>query len=160
MASYLILTPPGAGAADAVRTRFVRDGFSFVAFVFPVLWLFFHRLWFFAVIALLLEGIGGELMSRDGFLPAGLAILLGVSLLAALEGRNAYVRSLATRGWKETDLVSAGRLEEAEHAYFADIPEAGSEPVAGLGTNIAEPSGSAARRRGSGFGLIGYDGGR
>src|SRR5262245_50893217 len=114
MASYLVLTPPGSAADRIERTRFLRAGFSFLAFLFPTLWLLYHRLWLYAIAAFLIQGIGGELMQRNGLWPAGAAILFGVSLLAALEGRNLYARHLAAKGWSESSVVVAGRLAEAE----------------------------------------------
>lgn len=73
MASYLILTPPGtpdrSEASDRYRdgTRFIRDGFSWKAFVFPSLWMLYHRLWLHAVAAVLLQGFALELMRHSGF---------------------------------------------------------------------------------------------
>ena len=121
--------PGVASTADCsgtnAQTR--RDGFSFVAFLFPTLWLLFHRLWLHALAAFILQGIGGELMRRDGPWPAGLAILFGVSVLTALEGRHLNARRLANRGWTDEGVLVAGRRDEAEDLYFADLPD---EPVA------------------------------
>ena|SRR6478735_9323207 len=160
MASYLILTPPGGADRDQSKTRFVRDGFSFLAFVFPTLWLLWHRQWLAAIAAFLLQGIGGELMSREGFGPAGFAILFGTGLLVALEGRKLYADGLVARGWKEEGLVSASRLGEAEDIYFAGAENDPNEDITIKSSDIPTRSAPAARSGGPALGLIGYDGGR
>ena len=48
MAIYTVHEPPlrtGAAAPDPERFIFVRDGFSFWAFLFGPLWMLRHRLW-------------------------------------------------------------------------------------------------------------------
>jgi Protein of unknown function (DUF2628) len=159
MATYLVLTPPGA-AQKAERTLLVRDGFSLVAFLFPTLWLIFHRLWLFAVAAFLLQGIGGELVRRDGLWPAGVAILFGVSLLAGLEGRNLHAGRLAAKGWSEDGVLVAGRLAEAEDVYFADAAGGDEQSMAPVEWTV--PAGPKMQRSDGGpaLGLIGFDGGR
>ena len=37
---------------DAADAAFIRDGFSFLAFLLPPLWLLWHRLWIEAALAL------------------------------------------------------------------------------------------------------------
>lgn len=161
MASYLILTPPGGFDRDHARTRFVRDGFSFLAFLLPVLWLLWHRQWLAAVAALLLQGIGGALMSRDGFGPAGFTVLFGTSLLAALEGKRLYADGLIERGWTPEALVSAPRLANAEDMYFAEADDASTTDIPTRFPDIpARPGSPAGRSGGPAIGLIGYDGGR
>jgi hypothetical protein len=159
MATYLVLTPPGA-AQKAERTLLVRDGFSLIAFLFPTLWLFFHRLWLFALAAFLLQGIGGELLRRDGLWPAGVAILFGVSLLAALEGRNLDAGRLSAKGWQEDGVVVAGRLAEAEDLYFADAAGEEEQNIAPVEWNVSAVGKTQRSDGGPAIGLIGFDGGR
>lgn len=166
MASYLILTPPGAPdrseASDRYRdgTRFVRDGFSLTAFVFPTLWMLLHRLWLHAVAAFLLQGIALELMRQPGFFAAGAAILLGVHLLAGLEGRNAFSQRLIDRGWKTENLVSAHDLATAEEMHFSHLEQEPSQDIQAKNWDIPATNANNPSRSGSNFGLPGYDGGR
>ena len=165
MASYLILTPPGASdrseVSDRYRdgTRFIRDGFSLTAFVFPALWMLFHRLWLHAVAAILLQGLALELMRQPGFFAAGAAILLGVHILAALEGRHAVSQRLIDRGWKMENLVSAEDLATAEEIHFSHVEQQPQQNIHSknwdISANNTNPS-----RSGPNFGLPGYDGGR
>jgi hypothetical protein len=157
MATYLILTPAAGPGKDHRDTRFVRDGFSLTAFFFPGFWLLWQRLWIFGIAAFLLQAIGIALIRTPALWPAGFAMLLGVSVLAAVEGRNLLAKRLVGSGWKESGLVSARRLAEAEEIFFADIPDEASPNIPPVRWDI--PS----RNNGSGgaaLGLIGYDGGR
>ncbi len=165
MASYLILTPPGAPNRSEIsdryrdETRFIRDGFSWTAFLFPTLWMLFHRLWLYAIAAFLLQGIALELMRKPGFFAAGAAVLLSVHILPALEGLHAAGNRLVGRGWKIENLVSAPDLATAEEIHFSELEQ---EPHADIhlknwditatNMNISRP--------GPSFGLPGYDGGR
>ena len=165
MASYLILKPPGAThrseVSDRYRdgTRFIRDGFSWTAFVFPALWMLYHRLWLYAVAAILLQGIALELMRQPGFSAAGAAILLAVHVLAALEGRHALSQRLIDRGWKMENLVSAEDLATAEEIHFSHVEQQTQQNIHSknwdISANNTNPS-----RSGPNFGLPGYDGGR
>ena len=165
MASYLILTPPGASdrseVSDRYRdgTRFIRDGFSLTAFVFPALWMLFHRLWLHAVAAILLQGLALELMRQPGFFAAGAAILLGVHILAALEGRHAVSQRLIDRGWKIENLVSAHDLATAEEIQFSHIKQQPQQDIHSRNWDIPANSTNPSRS-GPNFGLPGYDGGR
>ncbi|MBB4570449.1 DUF2628 domain-containing protein [Rhizobium leucaenae] len=160
MASYLILTPPGGPDKNQVRTRFIRDGFSWTAFLFPTLWMLFHRLWLLAIAAFLLEGIGWELIRRPGFFVAGVAILLGLRILAALEGSHAAYRNLVAGGWKTEGLVSAPNLAAAEDIHFSEIEPKAEENIRSANWDIPPSLNTGSRQGGPGFGLPGYDGGR
>ncbi|MFK0166062.1 DUF2628 domain-containing protein [Rhizobium sp. NPDC090279] len=165
MASYLILTPPGATdrseVSDRYRdgTRFIRDGFSWKAFVFPALWMLYHRLWLHAVAAILLQGLALELMRQPGFFAAGVAILLGVHVLAALEGRHALSQRLIDRGWKMENLVSTHDLATAEEIHFSEIEQEPRQDIHSKNWDIS-PNNSNTSHPGPHFGLLGYDGGR
>jgi len=165
MASYLILSPPGASNRSEVAdryhddTRFIRDGFSWTAFLFPTLWMLFHRLWLHAVAAVLLQGIALELMRQSGFFAAGTALLLGIHVLAALEGRHAVSDHLVGRGWKVESLVSAHDLATAEEIYFSQLEQAPNPNIHSKNWDIPATN-TNTRRPGQSFGLPGYDGGR
>lgn len=165
MASYLILSPPGALSRSEVsdryrdETRFIRDGFSWTAFLFPTLWMLFHRLWLHGVAAFLLQGIALELMRQPGFFAAGAALLLGVHALAALEGRNAISDRLISRGWKVENLVSAHDLATAEEIHFFEFEQKPNPDIHPKNWDISATNTNTSRP-GPSFGLPGYDGGR
>jgi hypothetical protein len=157
MASYLILTPPQATGGNVEETRFVRDGFSLTAFVFPVLWLAFHRLWFYAIAAFLVQAIGLEMLSVRGFGFAGAALILSTHILTALEGNHLFFAGLSSRGWRREGLLSAPNLGTAEEIYFSNIEPDQAQDIPSAKWDISQ---AGSRSRDAAFGLPGYDGGR
>ncbi|WP_434711739.1 DUF2628 domain-containing protein [Rhizobium sp. YTUHZ045] len=157
--SYIFLTPPGANpATDEVRT--IRDGFTWLGFLFPWVWLLVHRLWLHAAAAFLLQGIGGALMDEPGLGPAGAAIMLGVNIVVGLEGQNFRIRHLAAKGWNEDALIAADKLDIAEQVYFADktVPASSDDTVAPDWQN--KPGANSLRGQATSLDLFGFDGGR
>ncbi|OWV86016.1 hypothetical protein ATY78_24245 [Rhizobium sp. R635] len=158
--SYIFLTPPGSAGTRLDETRAIRDGFTWLGFLFPWIWLLAHRLWLPAGVAFLAQAVGGALMDEPGLGLAGAAIALGVNVLVGLEGQNLRIRSLAATGWNEDGLVTADTIGIAEDVYFSDK------------ANITESDGAAApdwenKTRPDGrhghatsLGLFGFDGGR
>jgi hypothetical protein len=121
MASYMILTPPGARADDD-RARFVPDGFSWGAFLFPALWLFAKRMWLFGIAVAVLQILLISLSASAGGVLAALLLHLALALLVALEGPMLIVRRLIARDWTLRSIVPARDLETAEEIYFANVP--------------------------------------
>jgi hypothetical protein len=156
--SYLVLTAPDGADKAHEKTRFIRDGFTVLGFLFPWIWLASHRLWLHAILAFLLQSLGGALMDRPGLWLVGAAITFGTSLLVALEGQNFRVRNLVSKGWDEDALVSADSLAVAEEIYFSDIRTDIRDD------RMPSPQWDSASRgdRGSAtsLGLFGFDGGR
>ena len=94
MASYLVLTPPAALGNDE-DARFIADKFSWIAFLFPAIWLLFKRQWIAGIVVAILQSIMAILTSRAP-LPCwqGLLIELALRLLVALEGPAFVARRL------------------------------------------------------------------
>jgi hypothetical protein len=157
--SYLVLTAPGGADIKHEKTRFIRDGFTVLGFLFPWIWLAVHRLWLYAVAAFLLQSIGGALMDQPGLWLVGFAVTFGTSLLVGFEGQNLRVRNLAAKGWQDDALISADRLDVAEEIYFSEI-----QTDLGDGTPLPSPKwdGGSRTERGTttSLGLFGFDGGR
>ncbi|HEV7305038.1 DUF2628 domain-containing protein [Ensifer sp.] len=128
MASYLILTPPGARADDE-RARFVADGYSWWAFLFPALWLLAKRQWVIGIAVAVLQISLIFLSSHEnGFLPSLLA-QLALRLVVALEGPVLVARSLISRDWTLRSIVAAPNLETAEEIYFTSVAPGEKRPV-------------------------------
>lgn len=152
--SYVFLVPPDGQRED---TRTVRDGFSWLAFLFPWIWLLAHRLWLHAIVAFALQAIGSVLAEQSGFGPAGMALAFAVNLFVGFEGQNFRIRNLASRGWREEAAIGASSIDLAEEIYFSNI-----ETVAALkAPEWNQASGPQARQSHStSLGLFGFDGGR
>ena len=122
MSVYTVHEPPlraGAAAADVERFAFVRDGFSWWAFLVTPLWMLRHRMWlvlvFYAVISAGLAtlvrmlGVSGAIVGVIGLL---------ISLLVGLEAGTLRRFTLSRRGWKNLGVVSGDDLEDAERRFF------------------------------------------
>lgn len=118
MASYVVLERrPAAGRR--IETELVRDEFSYLALVFPLVWLLWYRLWF-AALVLLLVSVGVGMIGE--YLAPGLAMVVAgfvVSFFVALEGPAWRVARFRRLGYMETGAVVAPSLSEAEIRWFA-----------------------------------------
>lgn len=105
----------------------VREGFSFWAFLFQMLWALYHRLWLVTALFLLV-GLGAEILSRNLGLGSGahLVFSLSVATLIGAEANNLRRWTLARRGYSETAVVAGHDLDEAEGHYFSDLHGAGA----------------------------------
>ncbi|OAP38823.1 hypothetical protein AU381_06815 [Sinorhizobium glycinis] len=120
MASYLIMTPPGA-AADDERARFIADGFSWAAFFFPALWLIAKRAWLLGLSVAVLQILLILLTEAPGGFTAALIMQLALSLLVSLEGPLFIARKLAADDWTLRSIIPARNIGTAEEIYFSKI---------------------------------------
>lgn len=125
MAAYVVMERPGRDAAGDVV--FVRDGFHWPAFLVPVLWLLWHRLWIEAALALAATLLLSALGEMAGLGISATLLTLLVSLYFGLEGAGLRVRALARRGWREWGVVEARNLGGAEQRYFLGAHEDATE---------------------------------
>jgi hypothetical protein len=158
MKSFYVMTAPAAGDPDR-DTVFLRDGFSWPAFLLPLPWLLFRKLWLIAALAvvLYLASIYAAESWRLDALPVAFSFVL--SLWVALEGGEARMRRFERLGWTLDRVMSAETLADAEAVYFAErSARAGNQPVDHL------PALPVGRPISSGnlvpLGLIGPQGGR
>jgi hypothetical protein len=118
MRSYTLHLPADARAGEAIgldRAVLVRDGFSWLAFAFTVLWFVFHRLWIAALIVLVgLVAVAGAGIALGLPTGAGLIATLLAAWLIGLEASSLRRWTLARRGWPARDAVVAATPEEAE----------------------------------------------
>jgi hypothetical protein len=138
MATYTVHEPPpkrDQAAPDPDRFVFVRDGFSFWAFVLAPLWIVLaplwmlrHRLWVALVgyivlvivlqLALTVIGAGTAVMTAAGVLMA---------LLVGLEAATLRRYTLARRRWRNVGVVVGDDLETAERRFFDAWVDRGGE---------------------------------
>ena len=122
MSIYTVHQPPldsGAAAAEPYRFVFVRDGFSWWAFLLTPFWMLRHRLWLALAIYLLasaaldagLRALGASVFTLI------LASLL-ISLLAGLEAGTLRRFKLARRRWRNIGVVTGDDVEDAERRFF------------------------------------------
>ncbi|MER9891121.1 DUF2628 domain-containing protein [Mesorhizobium sp. M0119] len=115
MAIYVVMEPPGR--SESVDATFVRDGFAWLGFLVPPLWLAWHRLWVEAALAFVAMGLLSMLGERLGQETAGSLLSLLVMLFVGLEGQGLRIAALRRRGWHEWGVVEADRLDDADIRY-------------------------------------------
>jgi hypothetical protein len=156
MAVFVVMEPPAADAVEASeRAVLVRDGFAFLAFLVPPLWLLWHRLWIEAAIAFAASVALTALGDAAGLGFAGAVLSLLVSIFVGLEGQALRINALRRRGWREWGVVEAGDIAEAEIRYLA-----GEEPGEAL-VEAPRPTAATMVRpipAGPALGLLGYPG--
>lgn len=115
----------GMPARDDRDIAFIRDGFSFLAFLFPPLWLLWHRLWIEAALAFAALLVAGGLERVTGFAFAAPFLSLLVSIFVGLEGNGLRIGALKRRGRNFVTVIEADDLYDAETRYAADAEEDG-----------------------------------
>ena len=129
MTAYLVLASPGAQTPDE-KSVVIADRFALLAFIAPVIWLLFNRLWLEAFAAgLITLGASTLASTTDQTLPA-LAIGLALQLITGLEGRNWRAAALQRRGWRLVDVIETDDADVAFqiHAMHAQAKPATPEP--------------------------------
>jgi hypothetical protein len=119
---YTVHQPPERSPdplPEAERFLFVRDGFSFSAFLVAPLWMLRHRMWLvlggYAIVVAAL----GLAMATLGASPTAIAVVaFFFSLLLGLEASTLRRVSLRRRGWTNIGIVSGEDLEDAERRFF------------------------------------------
>lgn len=117
MKIYSVHELPG-GSLDQIV--FVKQGFSWPAFLFTIVWCLWRRLWIAAAFLLVLFVAIGTLFS-DG---AAAALTFVVSLIIGSWANDLRRRLLLAAGYQETQLAPGRNLEEAELRYFASASKA------------------------------------
>ena len=124
MSVYTVHAPPERATGrlpESERIVFVRDGFSFWAFLVAPLWMLWHRMWivlagYIVVMAALetpmvLFGVSVTAKALVGFL---------IALLVGLEAGTLRRLTLRLRGWRNVGIVSGHDVEDAERRFFGN----------------------------------------
>jgi Protein of unknown function (DUF2628) len=122
MSIYTVHEPPLRGTQsepDPNRFVFVRDGFSFWAFLIPPLWMLRHRLWLVLVIYL---GVAILLQAGLYAIGASFGVRFATSallhLFVGIEAATLRRVTLARRRWTNIGVVVGDDLEAAEQRFF------------------------------------------
>ena len=112
--------PTRANAASAAeRFVFVRDSFSWWAFLLAPLWMLRHRMWLVLLGYVVVSGAVEIALVRFGGSRAMVAFVgLLISLLVGLEASTLRRFALRRRGWSNVGIVSGDKLEDAERRFF------------------------------------------
>ena len=108
MSIYTVYEPPlkaHESAPDPERFVFVRDGFSFWAFLLAPWWMLRHRLWL-ALVCYVILAVALSVALRLIGTSAAVAIIAGAlfSLLVGFEAATLRRFGLARRGWRNVGI--------------------------------------------------------
>lgn len=122
MTTYSVYEPakPSADLYErGERLAFVKEGFSWPAFLVPFLWLIYHRMWIELVLLLavlvalpLLFGIDQRAEALVGWAS------FAVSLLFAFEANDLRTAALERRGYKLAGVTTGDSRDDAELSFF------------------------------------------
>jgi hypothetical protein len=122
MRVYSVHEPPVRGLdplPDAERFVFVRDGFSFRAFLFAPLWMLWYRMWLVLIGYVVLSAVVETALVAAGASRTDvLVVALLIALLIGLEASTLRRFTLNRRGWRNIGVISGDNLEDAERRFF------------------------------------------
>ncbi len=121
---------PGELRAAADQVRFVKEGFSWWGFFFPLPWLLIKGMWLVFALALALEVLivfAGETFGVAA--SAIVALSLGINLIIGFLGNDLYRWTLGRRGFVDIGPAAGGDREEAELRFFLSLPDVESPPA-------------------------------
>ena len=131
MTVYMVFEPPRAGGDPlerAERMRFVRDRFTWSAFLFAPLWMLRHRLWLaFIGYVVAVIVVPPALWLAGGRSGTVLLALFMIHLLVGVEAATLRRRGLAWRGWRDLGIVIGDDLEAAERRFFDTYADRAAE---------------------------------
>ncbi|WP_028034463.1 DUF2628 domain-containing protein [Chelativorans sp. J32] len=156
MASYLVLEPPGDRTDKAEKALVIRDGFSLLALIMPLLWFLWHRMWLealaFVAVALLLAGLG----TLPGFTMLAPLLSFFLYIFIGLEAQALRVAALGRRGWQVWGVVEGANSDEAELRYAAEVGQESSRRAPAAPAVAGSRGGTGQRPSPATFGLIDY----
>ena len=122
MSVYTVHVPPASAeqsGPDLERFIFVRDGFSFWAFLLAPWWMLRHRLWL-ALVCYVILAVALSVALRLIGTSAAVAVIAGAlfSLLVGFEAATLRRFGLARRGWRNVGIVVGDDVESAERRFF------------------------------------------
>jgi hypothetical protein len=140
---------------------FVRDGFSWGAFLFAPLWMLRHRLWLVLVCWVLVVSALEVIFRTFGVVGSARGLALAfLGLLIGLEAATLRRWTLLRAGWRDHGIVVADDAEAAEQRFFArwdevDAPPATSDRETASSPSPASASPASAFAPGKPLGVIG-----
>jgi hypothetical protein len=163
MRVYSVYEPPTRSLdplPEAERFVFVRDGFSFRAFLFAPLWMLWHRMWLVLAGYVIVSAVVETALVMVGATPADVFVVaLLISLLIGLEASTLRRFTLNRRGWRNAGVISGVDLGDAERRFFEtwvhELPGQPGAPVAPPPAPPPAPAGSAPPRPAPGSGVVG-----
>lgn len=126
MSIFTVHIRPGDAFLDQ-KPIFLKEGFNFIAFLFPLFWGLYQRLWWLALAILAME-IGLVMLASSQFLSAmSLAVIkLAVHTYVGFASNDLVRARLSRRGYVLADITVGDSLLRAEQRYFERCLAAGA----------------------------------
>ena len=122
MAVYTVHQPPlkkYEAAPDPVRFAFVRDGFSFWAFLLGPLWMLRHRMWLVLlayIVVVVAMHVGLRLVGASG--GSSLFATFMLALLVGMEAGTLRRFTLGRRKWRNVGTIVGSDRDTVERRFF------------------------------------------
>ncbi len=131
MPAYAVFEPPARAnrplVDHAARFVFLRDRFSWGAFLLGPFWMIWRRLWLVLIIYIVAVGLLFYGLQRLGTpQSAQFVVSILVALLVGMEAPGLRRWTLLRRHWRERGVVVADDLEMAERRFFDTWSREGS----------------------------------
>ena len=131
MPTYTVHEPhPLADTLDERATRlvFVKEGFAWLGFLVPLIWLLYNRLWREVLILIVIFAASMALVSyAGGNTTASGWVMLLINIVFGFEARNIFRRALARKGYEVIGVVTGRDLEDSERRFLSEwLPTAKS----------------------------------
>lgn len=119
-AVYTVHVPPARGgkASPIEEAAFVKDGLSWPALFFAVIWMIYHRMWL-VLVAYLVVVFGFMWLGAPLVEPAQSAIMVLFAIWFALEANNLRRWTMEGTGWRMIGVSEGRDLLDAERNFFA-----------------------------------------
>jgi len=99
--------------------EFVKEGFSFRAFLFSTLWALYHRLWGMAALLVAYNLMLFHFFHSGSISPTGLGVIdFGVHLFIGFEAGDWLRARLARQGYVIADIATGDSSLRAEQRFF------------------------------------------
>ena len=146
MLLYTLHERPVARAEDR-DVVLVKEGFCWPAFVLPLVWGLYRRLWLGVLVYLALVAAAAAVVGLGAVdRVTETALALGLAILVGAEANDWRRRSLARRGYRPRGVVAGADLEMAEERFFklaAAAPAPRLPPVAPQSATTAATTAAA-----------------
>lgn len=118
MKSYTVYTKMGRHSPDEIL--FIREGFSWAAFLFNFFWALYHRLWLAASLIFLFN-LAISVLEVQHVLSSEQIFIINVIFLifVGIQGNDIRRHALIKRGYILTDIVCSDSEESAKHRFFS-----------------------------------------
>jgi uncharacterized protein DUF2628 len=159
---YSVYEPPAKAQDLAERAEgiaFVKEGFAWAAFLVPLLWLIYHRMWIELVVLFLIYVVMQLAIGTDSQAQA-LAVWasFAIAVLFAFVANDLRAASLERRGYRFAGAASGRDQTDAERIFFtAWLPQQERAKREPLSPPLPRRAGEvrARRERGEGEEVIG-----